>query len=138
LLVLPDAPNLTLWKQILPYRQSENVKGPRVTFELLVLLLGQFLCRMDSSIADHLPYEWQRNVLLCPMYTGRSCLLLLAPARNPFPDPFGHVEVCLEEAGLDLAGANLEAEALNSSIGMSMQSLLEKVEQFSSALQVEK
>jgi hypothetical protein len=59
-------------------------------------------------------------------------------------------QVCLEKAGLDLAGANLEAKALNGSIGMSMQSLLEKVEptgdllsthkhfmQFSSALQVE-
>jgi thioester reductase-like protein len=60
-------------------------------------------------------------------------------------------QVCLEEAGFDLAGANLKAKALNGSIGMSMQSLLEKVEptgdllntynqfmQFSSALRVEK
>jgi thioester reductase-like protein len=37
-------------------------------------------------------------------------------------------QVCLEEAGFDLAAANLEAKALNGSIALSMQSLLEKVE----------
>jgi thioester reductase-like protein len=47
-------------------------------------------------------------------------------------------QVCLEEAGFDLAGGNLEAKEMNKCIGMSMQSLLEeKVEPTRNLLSVQ-
>jgi hypothetical protein len=49
---------------VLVLQYEHDDEGPGATlFELLVVLVGQFLCRINLSTADadHLPYEWPPN-----------------------------------------------------------------------------